>query len=45
MLPILLYWPETSEVDVGGTKIEAEPSHQYSNAFCCHMRNGSRGAA
>ena len=26
MLPILLYWPTASEVDVGGVAVEAEPS-------------------
>mgnify|MGYP001864667519 CR=1 FL=1 len=26
-----------SEADVGGMVLEAEPSHQYSAAFCCQM--------
>ena len=29
MPPILLYWSTKSEVDVGGTAVEVEPSHQY----------------
>ena len=40
---ILLCWPITSEVDVGGTAVKVEPSHQYSITFCCHAMNGSRG--
>ena len=44
MSPILLYWPTVSEVDVGGTAVEVEPSHQYSVEFCCHVTDGSRGA-
>jgi len=35
----------TPEADVGGMAIEAEPSHQYSVSFCCHMADGSRGVA
>ena len=27
---VLLHWPTTSEVDIGGTAVEVEPSHQYS---------------
>ena len=27
MPPILLCWPTTSEVDVGGMAVEVEPSH------------------
>ena len=30
MPPILLCWPMTSEVDVGGVTVEVEPSLQYS---------------
>ena len=41
---ILLCWPTTSEVDVGGTAVEVEPSHQYSIPFCCCMTESSRGA-
>ena len=43
MLPILLCWPITSEVDVGGMAEEVESSHQYSITFCCCVTNGSRG--
>ena len=41
----LLCWPTVSEVDVGGTAVEVEPSHQCSVMFCCCETNGSRGAA
>ena len=34
---ILIYWPMTSEADVGGMAVEVEPSHQYSITFCCHV--------
>jgi len=34
----------TSEVDVGGMAIEAEPSHQYFTTFCCCVTDGSRRA-
>ena len=44
MPPILLCWPTTSEADVGGTAIEAEPSHQYFTTFCCCVTDGSRRA-
>jgi len=39
--PISLRWLMTSEADGGGMAVEAEPSHQYSSAWCCC---GSRGA-
>lgn len=26
---VLLHWPTTSEVDIGGTAVELEPSYQY----------------
>jgi len=42
MPPILLCWPTTSEVDVG-VAAEAQPSHQYSILFCCHVTEGSEG--
>ena len=29
MCPILLCWPTTSEVDIGGVAVEVEPSWQY----------------
>ena len=41
---ILLYWPMTSEMDVGSMAVEAEPLHQFSATFCCHVTDGSRGA-
>ena len=44
MSPILLCWPMTSEVDVGGTAVDAEPSRQYSITCCCCVTDGSRGA-
>ncbi|MEQ5146204.1 hypothetical protein ABN231_18085 [Proteus mirabilis] len=43
-LSVLLCWPTTSEVDVGGMAVEVEPSHQYSITFCCCVTDGSRGA-
>jgi len=43
-LPILLCWPTTSEVDVGGMAVEVEPYRQYYVACCCHVTDGSRGA-
>ena len=45
MPPTLLCWPRMSEVDVGGMALEVEPSHQRSITFCCHVTDGSRGAA
>ena len=33
-----------SEVDVGSTAVEVEPSHHYSITCCCHMTDGSRRA-
>ena len=35
MLPILLCWPMTSEVDVGGMAVEVESSQQGSTLFLC----------
>jgi len=35
MPPALLCWPRTSEVDIGGTAADAEPSQLYSVTFCC----------
>ena len=37
MPPILLCWPTTSEIDVGGMTVEAEPSFQYSIPSCCQQ--------
>ena len=34
MLPILLHWSMTSEVDVGGMAVEVEQSYLYSITFC-----------
>jgi len=34
-----------SEENVGGMTAEAEPSHQYSIMFCCHVTDGSRGTS
>ena len=44
MPPISSHWPTTSEADVGGMAVEAEPSHQYSITICCCVTDGSRGA-
>ena len=33
-----------SEADVGGTAVEAEPSHQYSITCCCCVTDGSKEA-
>ena len=41
MLPVLLCWLTMSEVDIGGVAVEAEPSHQYSVTFSCHVTDGS----
>ena len=43
MPPILWCWPLTSEADVGGMAVGAEPSHWYPILFCCHRTDGSRG--
>ena len=44
MHSILLCWPTTSEVNIGGTAAEDEPSHQYSIQFLCCETGGSREA-
>lgn len=44
MSPDLWQWPMTSEEDVVGIAVEAEPSHKYSAMFCCCLIDGSRGA-
>ena len=44
MLPVLWCWPTMSEMDVGGTAVEVEPSHQCSVTCCCCVTDGSRGA-
>ena len=43
MPPILLCWPKTSEVDVGGVTVEAELSHRTFPTCCCHVTDDSRG--
>ena len=45
MPPILLCWPTTSEVAVGGMAVEVEPFHQYPITFCCCVADSSGGAA
>jgi len=44
--PMLPCQPRTSEADVGGMAVEAEPhtSPQYSITFCCCVTDGSRRA-
>jgi len=42
MPPVLLYWPTTSEVDVGGMAVEFEPSHKYPITFSCCVTDRSR---
>ena len=32
---LLLYWPMTSEADLGGMAAEVEPSRHCSIKFCC----------
>jgi len=44
MPPLLLCWHTMSEVDVGDEAVGVEPSHQYSNKFCCRTTDDSRGA-
>ena len=44
MPPVLLCRPTLPEVDVGGTAVEFEPSHQRSIALCCCVTDGSWGA-
>ena len=43
MLPVLLSWPTTSDADVGGMAVEAEPSQQHSITFYCYVTDGSKG--
>jgi len=45
MPSILLCWPTTSEVDVGGMAAEVQPSHQYPITFWCCVKDGNREAA
>ena len=35
---------KTSEADIGGMSVEAEPAQQYSIPCCCCVTDGSRGA-
>ena len=39
---VLLCWPMMSKADVGDMVVKAEPFHQYSIKFCCHVTDGSR---
>ena len=41
---ILLYWPTTSEADVGDMAAEVQPYCHYSIKFCCRVTDDSRGA-
>jgi len=41
--PILLFWPMTSEVDVGGMAVEDEPSHQYPITCGCVWQVSAEG--
>lgn len=41
---IFLYWPTTSELDVGGMAVQVETSHQNFITFCCRATDNSRGA-
>ena len=34
---------KTSEADIGGMSVEAEPAQQYSIPCCCCVTGGSRG--
>jgi len=43
MLPILLRWSMTSEVDVGGMAVKMEPYHQQSIVVFCHVTDSSKG--
>jgi len=40
ILPILLSWSTTAEVDVDGMAVEAVPSCQYPVTFCCCATEG-----
>jgi len=41
MPPILFFWPTTSEADVGGMAVDAEPSQQYPVTCCCCVTDGT----
>ena len=43
MPPILLFWPTTSEMDVGGMAVEVEPFHWCSITFCSCATNSNGG--
>ena len=43
MPPVLIRCPTTSEEDVDGMAVRAEPSHQYSITFCCCVTDGCTG--
>ena len=42
MLPIFLYWPSMSEIDVDDMAADVEPFHQYSITLCCCVTDGRR---
>ena len=41
-LILLLLWPTTAEVGTGDMVVEAEPPHQCSLAFCCHVTDSNK---
>jgi len=41
MPPILICFPTTSEMDVGGMAVEVQPSHRCSITCCCHVTDDS----
>lgn len=41
-LILLLLWPTTAEVGTGDMVVEAEPPHQCSLAFCCHLTDSNK---
>lgn len=43
MSPTLLYLPIMSEVNISSIVVEVESFNQYSNKFCCHVMDSSRG--
>jgi len=44
MPAILLCWAMKSVATAGDMTVKVEPSQQYSITFCCHARDGRRGA-
>ena len=41
---VLLCWPPTPEVSVGGTAVEAEPSHHQHSILLPHYRCQQKGS-